>query len=213
MSAAAVSALLAAAGLTARTYRQGNRWLVLGREAGTPEILVWFGPGGWQAALDDPAEEGDNEPILDLGPPLSPLPSVPPAGPLPEPPLPEPSLPEPPTTIPVRGPAVALIGSQFMGAGEDVLGRRLGTAFFDALAALDQPPGLLAFYNTGVFLTTSDSAVVEALRDLSGRGAVVISCGLSLEYFGLQDKLKVGRIGNMYEIVKAQLQAARVIRF
>ena len=195
MSATAASALLAAAGLITRTYCRDDRWLVLGREAGTPEILVWDGPGGWQAALDDPAE-AEEEAILDLGPALSPW--RPEAEPRPDP--------------DGREPAVVLAGSQVMGAGEDALGARLVTAFFDTLAGLDPPPRLLAFYNTGVFLTTRDSAVVEALRDMAGRGAVVISSGLCLEHFSLKDQLKVGRIGNMYEIVKAQAQAARVIR-
>ena len=189
MSAAAASALLSAAGLTNQTYRQDDHWLVLGREPGSPEILVWYGPGGWQAALDDPEETGE-ESILDLGPALSPCP----AGPDP------------------REPAVVLVGSQVMGAGEDALGARLATAFFDALAGLDPPPRLLAFYNTGVFLTTRDSAVVEALRDLAGRGATVISSGLCLSHFGLQNQLKVGRIGNMYEIIKAQTGVARILR-
>jgi selenium metabolism protein YedF len=197
MSATAAAALLAAAGLITRTYRQDDRWLVLGRETGTPEILVWYGPGGWQAALDDPAE-AEEEAILDLGPALSPW-------------RPEADPPPRPGTD-RREPAVVLAGSQVMGAGEDALGARLVTAFFDALAGLDPPPRLLAFYNTGVFLTTRDSAVVEALRDMAGRGAVVISSGLCLEHFLLKDQLKVGRIGNMYEIVKAQAQAARVIR-
>jgi selenium metabolism protein YedF len=190
MSAAAVSAILAAAGLAAQTYRQEDHWLVLGREAGTPEILVWFGPGGWQAALDDPAEDE----VIDLGPALRPWRTET----------------EPRTSR--AEPPVVLVGGQVMGAGEDDLGARLVTAFFDALAGLEPPPGFLAFYNTGVFLTTRDSAVVEALRDLAGRGATVISSGLCLEYFRLKDRLKVGRIGNMYEIVKAQARAARVLR-
>jgi selenium metabolism protein YedF len=194
MSATAVQALLASAGLIALTFRQDDRWLVLGREAGSPEILVWYGPGGWQAALDDPAET-EEEPILDLGPALSPW--------------------RPETDPAPRAwteQTVVLAGSQVMGAGEDALGARLATAFFDTLAGLDPPPLLLAFYNTGVFLTTRDSAVVEALRDLAARGATVISSGLCLEHWGLKDQLKVGRIGNMYEIVKAQSRAARVLR-
>jgi len=198
LSASAVSAILAAAGLAAQTYRQDDHWLVLGREAGTPEILVWFGPGGWQAALDEPAEAED-EVIIDLGPALQPWQAE--------------TEPRPPRAEPPRAePPVVLVGGQVMGAGEDDLGARLVTAFFDALAGLDPPPAFLAFYNTGVFLTTRDSAVVEALRDLAGRGATVISSGLCLEYFRLKDRLKVGRIGNMYEIVKAQARAARVLR-
>ena len=204
MSASAVAALLTAAGLKAQTYRQGDHWLGLGREWRAPEILVWHGPGGWQAALDDQAdtEEGDEEPILDLGPPLSPVS-----------PGPGPTPPTPPALEPEPGRAVVMVGSRHMGVGEDALWDKLATAFFDTLAALDPPPRLIAFYNTGVFLTTRESALVEALRDLAGRGATVISCGLCLEYFNLRDQLKVGRIGNMYEIVKAQTQAARVVRF
>ena len=205
MSATAVSALLTSAGLITRTYRQDNSWLVLGRKADAPEILVWYGPEGWQAASDDQAEADsdgadleeaeEEEAILDLGPALSLQPSG--ADPPPK---------------PGKEPPVVLVGGQVMGAGEDALGARLATAFFDVLAGLDPPPSLLAFYNTGVFLTTRDSAVVEALRDLAGRGAIVISSGLCLEHFGLKGQLKVGRLGNVYEIVKAQLQSARVIR-
>ena len=190
MSATAAQALLTSAGLLTQTYRRDDRWLVLGRETGAPEILVWYGPGGWQSALDDP-DEAEEETILDLGSALSPETE-------------QPTWTERP---------VVLVGSQVMGAGEDALGARLATAFFDALAGLDPPPRLLAFYNTGVFLTTRDSAVVEALRDLAARGATVISSGLCLEHLGLKDQLKVGRIGNMYEIVKAQTQGfARVLR-
>jgi selenium metabolism protein YedF len=197
-AAGAAAALLTAAGLSAKTYRQDGRWLVLGREAGTPEILVWYGPDGWQAALDDPAE-AEEETILDLGPALSPW-------------RPENDPPKPGPEAGPREPAVVLAGSRIMGAGDDALGASLVTAFFDALGSLDPPPRLLAFYNTGVFLTTRDSAVVEALRDMAGRGAAVISSGLCLEHFRLKDQLRVGRIGNMYEIIKAQAQAARVIR-
>jgi len=198
MSATAAQAILTSAGLIALTYRQDDRWLVLGRETGAPEILVWYGPGGWQAALDDPAVAEEEETILDLGPALRPWgPETPPPRAWPEPPVEQP---------------VVLVGSQVMGAGDEALGARLVTAFFDALAGLDPSPRLLAFYNSGVFLTTRDSAVLEALRDLATRGAIVISSGLCLEHFGLKDQLKVGRIGNMYEIVKAQ-SFARVIRF
>jgi selenium metabolism protein YedF len=197
-SATAVAAPLNAAGMDTRTYRQDERWLVLGREGETPEILVWHGPGGWQAALDDQTETED-EAIIDLGPPLSPWQSAP--SPAPPRPGPEPDQ-----------PAVVLAGSRSMGAGDDVLGVRLTAAFFEALAGENPPPRLMAFYNTGVFLTTRDSAVVEALRDMAGRGASVISSGLCLAHFGLKDQLKVGRIGHIYEIVKAQAGAARVIR-
>ena len=203
ISSAAVSALLTAAGLINQTYRQDNHWLVLGREPGTPEILVWHGPGGWQAALDDP-REAEEETIIDLGPALTPWRTET------EPPPPSASL--SPAGPDRPEPMVVLVGSQVMGSGEDALGARLVTAFFDALAGLDPPPKLLAFYNTGVFLTTRDSAVAEALRDLAGRGAAIISSGLCLEHFRLENQLKVGRIGNMYEIVKAQAQGARVLR-
>ncbi len=200
-SAVNVATFLEGKGLKVQTYRQGPLWLVLAHEADSPEILVWYGPDGWRAVMEDSSSR--DEPVIDLIQPVKAeepaAPAVTASRPAPEPPR--------------AGDYVAVLaGSQFMGAGDEVLGAKLAQGFFDTLAATGQPPRLIAFYNTGVLLTTRESSIVEALRDLERQGSTVISSGVCLEALGVKDQLKVGRIGNMYEIINAQRHAARVVR-
>ena len=39
-----------------------------------------------------------------------------------------------------------------------------------------------------------------------------MTCGTCLDYYGLKEKLQVGIISNMYDIVEAQMKATMVIR-
>ncbi|MDR1922682.1 MAG: sulfurtransferase-like selenium metabolism protein YedF [Candidatus Adiutrix sp.] len=213
-SAVNVAAFLQGQGFTAQTYQQGRQWLVLGREAAGPEILVWHGPRGWQAAADD--DQGaprtpPDESIIDLVTPVAVGAPAPPPAAAESAPAGR-SLQRDPDSPRDSANTVLLAGSRFMGLGDETLGAKLAAAFFDTLAALDQPPRLAAFYNGGVYLTTHDSPILEAIKDLAEQGAVVISCGVCLEYFKLKEQLKVGRIGNMYEIINAQRTADRVVR-
>ena len=201
-SALELAAILETSGLATRIYRQGSARLVLGQELDSPEILVWHDAEGWRAMADD--EEEDAEEIIDLLQPAADAfePDAEADSSSGEPGAPNSTLEE----------VAVLVGSRFMGSGNDELGAKLTQSFFDSLAAPGQVPAFLAFYNTGVFLTTGESAVVEALRDMAARGSTIISSGVCLDFFNLQDQLKVGRIGNMYEIIKAQRHFARVLR-
>lgn len=105
-----------------------------------------------------------------------------------------------------------MVGSRFMGKGNDELGTLLAASFFDVLAAVGNPPAIISFYNTGVFLSTRDGPILESIQALAAQGAAVISSGVCLDFFNLKHQLKVGRIGNMYEIINAQRTADRVIR-
>lgn len=201
-SAINVAAFLQGVGLKTQTYQQEDHWLVLGHTGDAREILVWYGPDGWQAAIDEHASDDE---IIDLKSPISMgEPSMEPAG--------------APLTVgrnacgSEESPVAVMVSSEFMGAGDEVLGAKLAVNFFDTLAALGQPPQVIAFYNSGVRLTTRDSSIVEALRDLISQGSTVISSGVCLEHFKVKEELKVGRIGNMYEIINAQRNAERVVR-
>ena len=214
-SAINVATFLQGMGFKTQTYQQANQWLVLGHGGDAANILVWYGQGGWQTVTDDEGEARklEDDPIIDL---ISPVSVGNPSGP---PPIIAASVPSNSSSAAIVCPVqdtsdnvAVLVGSEFMGAGDDGLGAKLALNFFDTLAALGQPPRLIAFYNTGVRLTTRDSSIVEALRDLVSQGSTVISCGVCLEYFQIREHLKVGRIGNMYEIINAQRNADRVVR-
>ena len=40
----------------------------------------------------------------------------------------------------------------------------------------------------------------------------ITTCGTCLDFYGLKDKLAVGTVSNMYDIVEKQLGATRILR-
>ena len=61
-------------------------------------------------------------------------------------------------------------------------------------------------------MTTEGSPALEDLKSLEAQGVEIMSCGTCLDYYGLKDKLAVGSVTNMYNIVETQAKAARVIK-
>ena len=106
---------------------------------------------------------------------------------------------------------VYLISSDNMGRGSDELGIILMRSFIFTLTEVKPTPTALIFVNSGVKLTTDESSVLEHLHTLQNSGTVIISCGTCLDYFGLKEKLVVGRISNMYDIVEFLSEASKVI--
>ena len=108
--------------------------------------------------------------------------------------------------------SVVVLSSDKMGSGDDKLGTALMKAFLFALTNVDPIPETIIAYNRGVFLTTEGSEVLEDLKNLEAAGTKIISCGTCLNYYGLTEKLAVGSVSNMYDIVELQNGAARIIR-
>lgn len=113
---------------------------------------------------------------------------------------------------PAGGPTVVLVAAEQMGSGDDQLGRILLKNFFFTLAENDKAPDLLLFVNGGARLTVAGSELIEALHKLADLGADIATCGLCLEFFGLKEKLAVGRVTNMLEIATVLQNAGRIIR-
>ena len=89
-----------------------------------------------------------------------------------------------------------MIGSDALGV-DSGLGKVLMQAFFNSIGERLKEPGVLWFYNRGVFLTQPDSPVLESIRALESNGNRVASCGTCLSYYNMKDTLAVGEIGNM----------------
>ena len=107
---------------------------------------------------------------------------------------------------------VVAVTGNVMGTGEDELGRNLLKGFIYALSSQDIPPAKILFYNTGVRITTEGSASIEDLKVLEKAGAKIYSCGACLNNYGLSEKLSVGEVTNMYDIVSYLMEADLVIR-
>ncbi len=106
-----------------------------------------------------------------------------------------------------------LIKSNRFGVGENELGDALMKSFLYALSELESGISHLIFMNSGVYLTTEGSPVLDHLQALSGKGVRILSCGTCLDYYGLKDKLQVGEITNMYAAVEILAQAPKSLVF
>ena len=110
------------------------------------------------------------------------------------------------------GPSVVVVPSSVMGHGDDELGAVLIKAFVFALTQQEQLPDTMLFYNGGVNLTCEGSPVLDDLKKLADAGVEIFSCGTCLKHYGIEEKLAVGEVTNMYVIVEKQLQAGIIVR-
>ncbi len=106
---------------------------------------------------------------------------------------------------------VLVITGSTLGRGEEELGKLLMRSFFYSLKESGILPCKMLFFNSGVFLTTEGSPVLEELQALADKGVEIYSCGTCLEYYKLKDKLAAGQITNMYDTVTAMLTAGRCL--
>lgn len=115
-----------------------------------------------------------------------------------------------PAVAEARAPVVLCTTAHFGGPSGE-LGTILIRAFFKTLLDLDTKPSTILFVNEGVNLACFDEPVIDYCRQLEGQGVEVISCGTCLDYFDLLGKQQVGRVGNMYDIAGALLEAGHVV--
>jgi len=103
-------------------------------------------------------------------------------------------------TAPVEQIVIAL-REQSMGGDDQRLGLALLANFLRLLSEGDlSRVKAVVCYNEAVKLLTETSPLVAHLRRLGEAGVSVIACRTCLEYFALEDKLAVGRVGGMPEI-------------
>lgn len=106
---------------------------------------------------------------------------------------------------------VILIGSDTVGRGDDELGRVLMRALMASLGESQVYPSHIVFLNAGVKLTIEGSPLLEQIRRLEADGVLVLSCGTCLDFYGIKDKLKVGRVTNFMEITTLLLTSEHFI--
>ncbi|MCP1102885.1 selenium metabolism protein YedF [Aequitasia blattaphilus] len=106
---------------------------------------------------------------------------------------------------------IYVIRSNAMGVGDEALGKTLLKGFFYALTQVEGLPKKILFYNSGAYLTTSESESLEDIKYLESQGVEILTCGTCLDFYGLKDKLEVGNVTNMYAIVEAMNQADKIV--
>ena len=103
------------------------------------------------------------------------------------------------------------VGRDIIGDGDRELGTNLMRMFFYTLSQGEDKPGAVLFMNAGVKLPTLDEQVAEHLKTLSAVGVEILVCGTCLNFYGLTDRLRVGTVSNMYDIVTRMQKAGKVI--
>jgi selenium metabolism protein YedF len=104
------------------------------------------------------------------------------------------------------------VSSEFMGQGDDDLGRQLMSSFFISLNCMDEIPGVIAFYNSGVRLALKDSPILDTLNELEKKGTEIIICGTCVDHYKIGDRIGVGKIGDMYYITQKLAASGNVLK-
>lgn len=110
-----------------------------------------------------------------------------------------------------KGMLVVLSGN-VMGSGDPKLGTSLMKAFVFALTKQDQLPDTILCYNTGAYLTCEGADTLEDLKLLESEGVTILTCGTCLDFYGLKEKLAVGGVTNMYDIVERMEHASQIVK-
>lgn len=107
---------------------------------------------------------------------------------------------------------VVAVGADHMGEGSNELGQALLKGFLFALTMQEELPSTILFFNGGAHLTCEGSDSLEDLHTLEEKGVEILTCGTCLDYYELKDKLAVGGVTNMYDIVEKQMKATLVVK-
>ena len=107
---------------------------------------------------------------------------------------------------------VVVIASDKMGEPDEELGKILMKGFIYAVSRQEALPETMLFYNGGAKLTAEGSESLEDLKYMAEQGVEILTCGTCLKHLGIEDKLQVGAVSNMYEIVEKMTGAALLVR-
>lgn len=105
-----------------------------------------------------------------------------------------------------------VLSSNLMGHGDPELGKALMKGFVYALTQQDALPETILLYNSGAYLSCEGSDNLEDLKSLESQGVEILTCGTCLNFYGLSEKLQVGSVTNMYEIVERMTAAKLLVR-
>ncbi|MBQ1169345.1 MAG: sulfurtransferase-like selenium metabolism protein YedF, partial [Oscillospiraceae bacterium] len=107
---------------------------------------------------------------------------------------------------------LVVLSANVMGGGDEKLGKSLMKAFVFALTKQDQLPETILCYNTGAYLTCEGADTLEDLKSMEAEGVTILTCGTCLDFYGMKEKLAVGSVTNMYDIVERMEKAKTILR-
>jgi intracellular sulfur oxidation DsrE/DsrF family protein len=106
---------------------------------------------------------------------------------------------------------VIQITNDGMGRGDLALQHKLIVKYLELIQVNETLPNAITFYTDGVNLVVDGSPALEQLQALENKGVRLIICSTCLEHYGLSEKVRVGIVGGMTDIIEAQVKAEKVI--
>ncbi len=106
---------------------------------------------------------------------------------------------------------VLLVTRVGMGNADQNLQLKIFETYFTLLLQNNSLPAAICFYTDGVKLVVEGSPFIDLLKKIQDRGVRLIVCSTCLNYFGLTNKVRVGVVGGLPDIIEAQRRAEKVI--
>ncbi len=111
----------------------------------------------------------------------------------------------------IKSTTVIYINSELMGFGDDKLGDLLMGNFLSTLGDFVKEVSHILLLNGGVRLACEGSDIVDTLVSLEEAGVQILSCGICINHFKLADKVKAGKVSNMFTILQELTAADKIL--
>ena len=98
-----------------------------------------------------------------------------------------------------------IIQSEGLGRGDDKLGKLLMANFLRLLGEPGFKPDELIFWNAGVKLLLENSPALAHIKRLADENVDIKACTTCLEYYDLEDKIKVGEKSTMGAAIETMM--------
>jgi intracellular sulfur oxidation DsrE/DsrF family protein len=96
---------------------------------------------------------------------------------------------------------VLILGSESIGRGDETLGFEILANLLEALSKRDDVPTTIIFWNTAVKLLAEGSPLLSHVKRLEEKGVKLLAGQLCVRELELMDKMAVGRLATMDEIL------------
>ncbi len=103
-----------------------------------------------------------------------------------------------------------IVSSDIMGSGSRELGEKILGSFLRKVAGHANRANII-FYNSGVQLLAKPSPFLADLSLLAEKGVELIACGTCVNFFGLNDRIEIGRVSTMDEILSTIASSEKVV--
>jgi hypothetical protein len=106
---------------------------------------------------------------------------------------------------------IILFTSFGLGDGPAELQKNLVVKYLGLTLESEQLPAKILFYTDGVRLACEGSPVLDLLEKYAAQGVELVLCKTCLDYFHLNEQVKVGIVGGMPDILEVLQAAPKVL--